>query len=170
MAILENQPTNPNFLSQSGFRLNLTRMPNVNFWVTAASLPTVDLGFIDVGTPFVRLPNPGVNITFGDFNVTFKVDEDMKNYTEMLDWFYQLGFPDSFNQYTTNKVTGDLNGFSDGSLMIMSSKYNPNLEVQFQEMFPILMSQLDFTYDASDIEYLNCTVTFRYKKFTIKKL
>lgn len=170
MAVLDNQPDNPNFLSQSGFRLDLTRMPSVNFWVTAASLPTVDLGFIDVGTPFVRLPTPGVNITFGDFNVTFKVDEDMRNYTEMLDWFYQLGFPDSFEQYTAGRISPDTQGYSDGTLMIMSSKYNPNIEVTFEDMFPILMSQLDFTYDASDIEYLTCTVTFRYKKFTLKKL
>ena len=44
------------------------------------------------------------------------------------------------------------------------------IEVTFYDMFPILMSQLDFSYDATDIEYLNCTVTFRYKNFTIKKL
>ena len=170
MATIEKQPNNPNFLSQAGFQFNLARTPSVNFFATRATLPTIDLGYIDVNTPFVRLPNPGVNLTFGDFNLTFKVDEDMTNYFEIYDWLIQLGFPDSFTQYTAGRVSPADKNYSDGTLMVMSSKHNPNLVVTFQDMFPILLSELSFSYQDTDVESLEATVTFRYKKFAIEKL
>jgi len=37
-------------------------------------------------------------------------------------------------------------------------------------MFPILLSELSFSYGDSDVETLEATVTFRYKKFSIEKL
>ena len=94
----------------------------------------------------------------------------MTNYFEVYDWLIQLGFPDSFTQYTAGRVSPADKNYSDGTLMVMSSKHNPNLVVTFEDMFPILLSELSFSYGDSDVETLEATVTFRYKKFSIQKL
>ena len=59
---------------------------------------------------------------------------------------------------------------SDATLSILSSKYNPNLRIKFTNMFPESISQLLFTTTASDIDYLEATVSFRYSMYTIESL
>ena len=94
-----NEPINKNFLSPLGFVFNLKKTPATNFFVTRASLPGLNLAFAEVPTPFVKMPVPGEKIQFNDLSVTFKVDEDMRNWNEIFDWMVALGFPKSFDQY-----------------------------------------------------------------------
>ena len=84
MAVLNNQPTNPQFLSPVGFNFNIRKLPNTNYFVQAANLPGVQLGETPLATPFHQIPTPGDRVTYGELAITFKVDENMKtilNYT-----------------------------------------------------------------------------------------
>ena len=51
MAVLQDQPTNPQFLSPVGFNFNIRKLPNTNYFVQAVNLPGVQLG----ETPFCLL-------------------------------------------------------------------------------------------------------------------
>ena len=52
----------------------------------------------------------------------------------------------------------------------MSSNQNPNLNINFEDMFPISLTELTFDSSIADIEYLEATVTFRYKLYTIDRI
>jgi hypothetical protein len=57
--------------------------------------------------------------------------------------------------------------FSDATLTILSNKNNPIVEVRYADIFPTALSGLDFNQNATDVEYLSATATFKYKLYEI---
>jgi hypothetical protein len=182
MTAISNQPLNKSFLSPLGFKFTIKKTPHVNYFVQSASLPSLTLGRTDVPTPFVKIPMPGDHLDFGEFTITYKVDEDLKNYLEIYNWMIALGFPDNFEQYksadisrkgpnsgSVDRMTG-LGLISDATLTILSSAMNPLHNVVFENMFPTSLAELEFTTTDSDINYLTSTVTFAYQKFYINTM
>ena len=173
MSAIDTQPTNPSFLSPLGFRLQIKRTPNVNYFVQSVELPSVSLGDVNVDTPFTRIPFPGTRLTFGNLQVTFKVDENMSNYLEIYNWMMGLGFPDNFEQYKSLAGAGTMSGdgvFSDIQLLVLSSAMQPIQEINFQDCFPVDISSLSFDSTSVDVSYLTATVTFANRRFTVKTL
>jgi hypothetical protein len=127
-------------------------------------------------TPFVNIPTIGDRITYAEFQVSFKVDEDLRNYIELYDWMVQLGFPESFDQAKNIYGTGTSVDFrvdgpySDATLTILNSAMRPNLEVLFEDAYPISLSDLQFSATAPSVDYIECQATFRYKLFRILRL
>jgi hypothetical protein len=172
MSVL-NEPTNKNFLSPLGFAFAIKRLPTVNFFVTRVNMPGVSLGVAETPTPFITIPRPG-RLQFSEMSVTFKVDEDMKNYKEIYGWMTALGRVDGFESYSSiaageKSVSGE-GIYSDGALSILTSAMNPNMLVTFSNMFPVSISDLDFTTQSADVEYLETTVSFRFQSFKIDEL
>lgn len=176
MAALDKQPDNLNYLSPLGFRFILDRTPTVNYFAQGAAIPSLTLGNFDEETPLVALPYPGDKIRFAPFDITFRVDEDLVNYKEIFDWLNGLGYPESFTQrvdFVAQRTgsnlagTGDNNVYSDGSLIIMTSAQNPNVRINFRDMFPIDLSTVQFNTTSQDVNYLEATATFRYSLYTI---
>ena len=168
---MASDPSNKNFLGQTGFRLALERTPTMNYFSQSASLPGISLGTSNVVNPLLDYPLPGEKLTFSRFDISFRVDEDLKNYIEIYNWLVGLGSPSSMDQYKRfQNASINQSNLSDATLSILSSKYNPNLRVKFTNMFPESISQLLFTTTASDIDYLEATVSFRYSMYTIESL
>ena len=175
MSAITNQPDNINYLSPLGFRFILDRTPTVNYFVQQASVPGVTLGEYDEATPLVTLPYPGTKLSYAPLDVTFRVDEDARNYDEIYKWLIGLGFPESSKQYAEFSQRADLpnafgrgeNVYSDGSMVILTSQQNPNLSYTFKDMFPISISPLTFDTTQSDVTYLDSTVSFRYSFYTL---
>lgn len=173
MTAISTQPSNPSFLSPLGFKLQIKKLPTVNYFIQSVNIPSVSLGTADAETPFVKIPFPGTKLTFGNLQVTFKVDEDMKNYMEIYDWLKGVGFPDNFAQYTNVAGAALASGdgvYSDISLLVMTSAMNPNMEVTFYDCFPVDLSELNFDSTSADVEYLTATVSFANRRFDIKAL
>jgi len=168
---MASDPINKNFLGQTGFRLVLDRTPTMNYFSQSASLPSISLGTANIVNPLIDYPLPGEKLTFSPFNISFRVDEDLKNYIEIYNWLVGLGSPTSTDQYKNyQNASTNQASLSDATLSILSSKYNPNLRIKFQKMFPESISELLFTSTGSDIEYLEATVSFRYSLYTIESL
>lgn len=173
MSTLQNQPTNKNMMSPTGFRFVLNRTPNINYFTYSVPVPTLTLGDYAQEDPFVALPLPGDKLRYEPLNLRFRVDENLQNYLEIHNWLVSLGYPESFDQSAYRNNTSAFKSgeiYSDGSLIIMSSHHNPNLQINFEDMFPIALTELNFDASAGDIEYLEATVTFRYKIFTIDRI
>lgn len=174
MSVIDNTPTNKNMLSPNGFRFLINRTPNVNYFTYSAPIPTLSLGEIDIENPNVRLPNPGDKLRFEPLTLRFRVDEDLSNYLEIHDWLISLGYPEDQAQQSAWKgySQGSVNNrvYSDGTLVVLTSHKNNNIQVSFKDMFPVSLTELNFDASISDIEYLEATVTFRYSYYTITRL
>ena len=82
---LNDQPDNPNFLSPLGFNFGIKKLPNTNYFVQSVNVPSVQMGDAIMPTPFVNIPTIGDRITYAEFQVSFKVDEDLRNYIELYE-------------------------------------------------------------------------------------
>jgi hypothetical protein len=169
MPSLEQQPINPNQLTQNRFRFVLDRAPTVKYFMANTELPGMTLEVANQATMFNSIPRPGNKMTFESYPVTFRVDEDLTNYLEIYEWMVSLGFPSDFTGYQGLKAK-NIKEVSDGSLMLLSSASNPNINIRFLDMFPISISRLPFDLNNSDIEYTSATVVFAYQRFVIERL
>lgn len=173
MAALENTPTNPNFLSPLNFKFSIKRAPHINFFIQKIGIPSLSLPTYESPNPFVKIPQPGEHIDYGDLQLTFRVDENLQNYLEIHNWIRALGKPQDFKEYRAlsqnPSYTGD--GLrSDLTLMILSSAKNPNYQFTFTEAYPYDLSELSFDTTKSDVEYIEATATFKYILFEITNI
>lgn len=169
MSAYANQPTNVNFLSPVGFVFKIKKTPTLNYFVQSVTLPSLSIEPIDMPNPFSKIPFAGTTLSYETLSVTFKVDEDMKNYLELHNWLSGLGFPKQFDQYKrlAEKPIGE-GVVSDLTLLINTSSKNPNMEVVFYDAFPISLSTLTFDMTAEEISHVTCTVEFKYGRYVIQ--
>ena len=169
----DKQIKNRNFLSPSGFQFNLARAPKVDFFSNSARIPGIQLGEIMVGNYLKTVPVPGDQIKFEDLTLSFIVDENLENYLEIHNWIYGLGYPKSVDQFITlakdpeTSEIDNLKQFSDGTLTILNSNFNPMAYVKFSDMFPVSLSTLEFSAQENDYTYFTATVTFKYLLYEI---
>lgn len=163
---------NKNFLSPLGFRFVLQRAPNLEFFCQEFTLPEISIEDVVQETPNLKVYRPGTKFEFSPLNIEFIVDEDLSNYKEIQEWLFGLGAPQRTQQYgnlDTDEKTGEPGGIvSDGTLVILSSNHNANMEIYFHNLFPISLSPLTFTTTSSDVDYIKATATFRYTVFTFE--
>lgn len=131
------QIENRNFLSPTGFRFILRRSPGVAFFCNEANIPSLDLGIANQPTYLKDIDLPGDKIQFGDLNLRFLVDEDLKNYMEIQNWIRGIGFPErgsEFGDLLSDAIVsvGDpadpQNIYSDGTLQVLGSNLLQNLK------------------------------------------
>lgn len=178
MSAISNQPTNKNFLSPLGFKFLIKKTPNINWFVQSVNVPGIKVPAASIDTPFVRIPFSGEQMTFDDLRITFRVDEDMKNYLEIYDWLIGTAFPETFEQYEgTGPSTSNNNRFlkpkqlkSDASLIIMNSAMNPIIDVSFIDIAPTDLSEITFDTRLTDVNYVDATVVFSYLRYKINPI
>ena len=176
----ESPITNRNFLSPIGFKFALKRSPAVAFFCNEANIPSMDLGVAEQPTYLKNIPVPGDKIQFGDLNLRFLVDEDLKNFMEIQNWIRGLGFPQSLSEFDDlekealmpsnfGNNTGD-DIYSDGTLQILSSNLVPKFQVVFSDLFPYSLSTVTFDATDTDIEYFTAEVSFKYTIYRVTDL
>lgn len=175
MAALDTTPTNQNFLSPLGFKFVIQKTPSTNYFVQQCNIPAMATGDLLQPTPFIGVPVPGDHLTFGSLSLTFRVDEDLQNYTELFNWMKGIGFPETYTQRRDELVrnsTFDPSSslYSDGTLLIMNSNMNPNKEVIFRDLYPVNLGDVLFDVTQTDVEYVTCTCDFRFRTFELNSL
>ena len=185
---IQRQPTKFDYASPTQFKFQLTKLPKVEYFTTACNIPGISLNATVQPTPLADIPLPGDTLTFSDLEITFLVDENLENYREIHGWMYGIGFPKSRTQFAAlveaNKDRFPTEGrdsqatdagkvkygaqalgpiFSDATLNVLTSKNNANIEVRFREVFPASLSGLQYDQQATDVDYLTATVSFKYK-------
>ena len=170
---------NRNFLSPTGFKFTLDRAKKVSFFCNQANIPDISLGVAEQPSYLKTIPVPGDKMQFGDLNLRFLVDEDLKNYMQIQHWMRGLGYPESLKEFfdLESEATmpanfgqdGD-NIYSDGTLQILSSSLVPNFQVVFKDLFPYSLTTLSFDATDTDIEFFTADVSFKYSIYNLTDL
>ena len=184
------QPTKLDYASPTQFKFSIVKLPKVEFFVSTVNIPGIVLGSGTQKTPLLDMPYPGDKLTYGDLNMTFLVDENLENYREVHGWLVGLGFPRDHTEFKNLADSGDdrfpgssaqiseepgLGGkfqpakeggiYSDATLTVLTNKNNPVTEIRFRDVFPTSLSGLSYDQQASDVDYLSCDITFKYKYY-----
>lgn len=169
----DQQLTNRNFLSPIGFLFTLDKAKKTSFLCQRAEIPTITLGEVNIPTRgMVPIPVEG-NITYGDFNIEFIVDEDLRNYMEIHNWMRALGTPQDIDERVdfkdANRSTKTQEyRYSDGTLSILNNNNISNFDVVFKSLWPTSLSTLGFDVTGSDQDFFTATATFRYTLYEVR--
>jgi len=173
---IANQIANRNFLSPIGFKFTIAKDNKIDFFSNSARIPGITLGTALQPTPLKMLDVPGDILQYEDFTLDFLVDENLENYMQIQKWIRGLGYPESLKEIfdlqneppnVDNRVSELRNIYSDGSLIVLNSTYNPQFKVVFQDMFPYQLTSLQFNSGETDIEYFTAEVSFKYTIYNI---
>ena len=183
------QPTVFDYSQSNQFKVFFPIFPTTEWFVVRANIPSVVLGVADQYTPFVQVAMVGDHITYGDFNVTFIVDENLKNYMEMYNWVKNIGFPFSGAQFNkldrpdyvdrsggtnynsetdTYSKANDRDLYTDIILQIMTAKNNLIATCEIYEAFPTTLGAIEYSQQETDMNYATCEVGFAYSWFDVK--
>lgn len=172
-AIIDQTPSNRNFLSPLNFKFTIKKAPHVNFFIQRVNVPQIVLKPPVATNPFVNIPYPGDHIDYSTLDITFKVDEDLQNYLEIHEWIKALGKPKDFDEYKAIEEkklwTGD-GIYSDISVMILSSTKMANFEVVYVDAHPVDLSGIVFNTTDPDVNYIEASATFKYTYYDISKI
>ena len=94
-------------------------------------------------------------IVFGQFEISYLIDEDLLNYKEIFDWMKS-------NVETVHTAT---NHVRDLTLTVMNSANNVTKQIKFVDAYPTSISSLPFDITTTDVEYLTAVVTFAYSYY-----
>ena len=185
---MSDQVKNRNLLSPLRFDFSIDRLPNVDFFVQSANIPSVALPATSnaQGTPFNNLPWQGDRISWGDLVVDFKVDENLNNWTDLFNWIKGIGFPEEFKQYADLKkgenknIDGEKRKqlppvpkighiYGQGILLVRNSNNNAMLQIDFQDVYPTSLSEIKFDTRDESITEVTCTVIFKYDFYRITR-
>lgn len=173
MSAFSKRPSNLSLLQQVGFKFELPRAPNFNYFIQKVQFPGIALPNPTLPNPFVSNPMPGDQMKFDSLKVTFKMDEDFRGYFELYDWFWHLSKPEDFDDAFEiyNRPPADVEGiFNNGTLVILNSSMNPNIEIVFYDMLPASLSGFTLESDTNDIQYITAEVEFNYRVYKYKYL
>ena len=167
-----NQINNRNFLSPVGFKFTLAKEKKVSFFANSARIPEINLGTATQPSYLKNIDIPGDKLSYGDFSLSFLVDENLENYMAIHNWLTGLGYPETTQQFkdltTDDNDLKELNRqFSDGSLHILNSNFNDIAIVKFKDLFPIYLTSLEFKASDTDINYFTAEATFKYTVYNI---
>ena len=154
MTALSEQPKNINPLADVQFKFDVAALPNTTFFIQTVNLPGVTLEAAVMATPQLQnLSRHTGIITYETLELTFMVDEYLKNWQEIYEW-----------------IVGDENKYTSAVLTILSSAMNPTMEIHFKDIFPTSLSGIAFDSTTTDPVYQTGTVSFNYTEYIIKNL
>ena len=154
MTSLTEQPKNINPLADVQFKFDVAALPNTSFFIQTVNLPGVTLEAAVMTTPQLQnfSRHTGI-ITYEALDVTFMIDEYLKNWQEIYEW-----------------MIGKESKYTSAVLTILSSSMNPTMEIHFKEIFPTSLSAVSFDSTTTDPVYQIATVSFNYTEYIIKNL
>ena len=147
----------PNFLNPSSFVLTLDSQTysGAEFTIQTMILPDVSAEGAPLQYKQINVGRVSDKISFGQFEISYLIDEDLLNYKEIFDWLKS-------NVETTHTAT---NHVRDLTLTIMNSANNVTKQIKFVDAYPTSISSLPFDITTTDVEYLTAVVTFDYSYY-----
>lgn len=163
-------PANKSFLSNNKFDFTIQRLPNLVFFVQSVNLPGITLTQNNIQTPFTQVNLPGNQLEYGELSLTLIMDEDFQAWFEMYNWMNALGNPDSYNKRgSLTDTPGKINSVtSDAALIVKTNANNPNIVIDFKDIFPTSLSDLTFATTESQ-DFLTITTSFNYTSYSARR-
>jgi hypothetical protein len=165
MTAITRSPQNTNLLQPTKFLLTFGRIPTTQYFCQSVNLPGVQLGEVDRASPFLDMYSPGTKLSYTPLDVEFVVDEELQSWKNVYDWFLSMADPDGWEKRDGSKELQTNKHFSDATLTVLSGLNNPVLRIQFTNVFPLSLSDIQFDTRESADTIVTCRATFRYQSY-----
>jgi hypothetical protein len=175
MTVLNRNPENTNLLQPTKFLMAFSRIPDTQYFLQSVNLPGITGNQIPMSSPGLDYFLAGNKMSYSNLTITFLLDEEMLAWRNIHKWFRSFASPEGTNernslasvQNSKNTKNHEMNAYSDGSLNILTNLNNSNIRIDFYNMFPISMSDVEFDTRKSAEETMTCEATFVFEYFNI---
>ena len=147
------------------FLLSFDRIKDTTYFCQTVNLPGVALGEVDRSTPFLDMFSPGTKLSYSPLNMNFILNEDMRSWRSMYDWFISIADPDGFEKRDHGKELQTNKHLSDAMLTVLNNMNNPILRIQFRNCFPLSMGDVNFDTTLGADTVMTCDASFRYQSY-----
>lgn len=166
MAAFQPIPENTNILQTTKFILTFPELPNLIYFCQTALWPSVSTSPAVVPTPFVETYRHGDKLVFDPLQLTFIVDEDMRNWEDIYIWLATLTFPEKFRMFP-NRFPKK---YYDAILTVNDNSNNAKVRGKFHNCHPITLGSIQFdTTTNADLTPI-CDLTFQYDVLSFERL
>ena len=179
--IIGDLPDNLSYLAPTQFELLIKKLPNTKYFSTGVNVPSISVAEVQQPTRYgANVKVPGDKISYGEITVTFIVDENMENWTELYTWMSQITSstdPDKYRSLVganrrANEPydgSGDYDAvYSDMTIVVTTAANNPNRYIRIQDAFPTSLGEITMdTTVAGGLSYVTCTASFQFTTFEI---
>lgn len=162
---IRNQDINLNLASSTNFRFVCEKVPNVTYFCTSVTTPSLSSTPITMDYMFAANPKfPGGRAP-SDLAIRFIVSENFQNYMEMVRWM-RSGVP-----YTDfNEIQPEHRGnVNHAKLFFLNNKKNPVFVMNFSNLIPTQISGFTLSNTESDPSVQTATVNFVFDTYTVSK-
>ena len=151
----------PNFLNPSSFVLTLDSQSysGAEFTIQTMILPDVSATGAELNYQQINVGRASDKITFGTFEISYLIDEDLLNYKEIFDWMKSLVETKHFTATSSDH-------YRDITLTVMNSANNVTKQIKFVDAYPTSLSSIPFDITTTDVEYLTAVASFSYSYYT----
>jgi hypothetical protein len=162
-----NRPSdNTNLSIPQNFQFSIKKLPTFSYFVQTVALSESGSDAMDVPFtlgPSLKLPASAARIS--SFTVTFLVNEDVKNYYEIVRWMRE---GTAYKDFTEVKPIKDV--WEEAFLIYFTNKKVPYRRITLQGIFPTELSGLDFNYSDTENKPVIATVKFVVNDFFVEEL
>lgn len=162
---IRNQDINLNLASSTNFRFVCEKVPNVTYFCTSVTTPSLSSTPISMDHMFAATPKFPGGRTPADLAIRFIVSENFQNYMEMVRWM-RSGVP-----YTNfNEIQPEHRGnVNHAKLFFLNNKKIPVLVMNFSNLIPTQISGFTLSNTESDPSVQTATVNFVFDTYTVSK-
>ena len=170
MTAMTRNPQNTNLLQPTKYLLTFTRIPTAQYFLQSVNIPGITGSQLTINTPLLDYPVPGNKLEHSSLNINFLLDEQMESWKNIFNWFRAIASPESMEERKRLRVlqAGQDNKssyYSDAILTILSNLNNPIVKVQFFNVFPVSLSDIQFDTRLSADDTMTADATFAYEYF-----
>lgn len=152
---MPRRPDELNLLNNVQFKLEIHNLPNVTYFIQNAVLPSISLEGGILPSPSRDIPVAGHKMEFDPLNVSFLIDQDLRNYEEIYYWMIRITQERLMANWTT-----------DMSLHFLTGQMNISRTIKFVGAHPMNIAEVAVSSDDSDSTHVLGNVTFAYQYFT----
>jgi hypothetical protein len=165
MTAITRSPQNTNLLQPTKFLLTFNRIQTVQYFCQSVNLPGVSLGEVNRATPFLDMYSPGTKLTYSPLEIEFLIDEELQSWKNLYNWFLSMADPDGFEARDGSRELQSIKHFSDATLTILSGLNNPIIRIQYLNVFPLTIGDIQFDTTQSADNLITARATFRYQSY-----
>ena len=166
MTALNRNPQNTNLLQPTKYLLEFKRINTITYFLQSVNVPSIKLGEVIRTTPFLDMYSPGTKLDYSTLDIEFIVDEELETWKNLYNWFVSIADPDGYEKRTYKAELQRSEHFSDATLTVLSNLNNPVLRINFRNLFPISMGDINFDTRLSADNIMTISASFRYESYT----
>lgn len=176
-------------LTPNNFSLVFNKSPKFSLNIQQVNLPGLSVESPRQNSPFADRPLIGSKVSYDDLVATFVVDKYANTWIQLHDWMAamdMLKFGPDKQKYKdkgdhrqfltdlpdikeTNSIIPGGSMYNDATLIINDAAGIPKIHVDFVDIFPTSLSDLNLSTIMESDEQITAQVTFKYWYYSFRK-